>query len=101
MRAERHKTVLPAGTNAKHIADLVDLHVDEAELAKAVGQPHAACGLAKRRRGYARSLQLPQRKLRFLRAEAFESGAHMRRAGEPRHFFLQRGIRIGSCHLRD
>ena len=98
MRAERHEATAVAGTHAEHVADLIHLHVVEPELAKTVGQPRAARRLAEWRRGNLRRLHLPQRKLRFLGAEAVECRAHFRRAGEPRHFLLHRGIQIGICH---
>jgi len=92
-----NKTTGVSRTNAEHVADLVGVHVREAEVAKPVGEPRAACRFCKRRRGHACRLHLPERKLRLLRAEPVKCGAHLWRRGEVRYFLLQRRIRIGRC----
>src|SRR5580658_7001221 len=99
--AEGDKAPAVAGANAKNIADFVDLNINEAELAKTIGEPRAAGGFSEGGRGDARGLHLPERELRFLGPEALEGGAHFQRASESRYFFLQRGIRIRGCHLRN
>ncbi len=99
MSAQRHEAAAVAGTNAEHVAHFIDVHIDKPEFAKAVGQPGAAGRLPERRRSNPSRLHLPQRELRFLGAKPVERSAHLRRAGEPRHFLLHWRIRIGSCHL--
>src|ERR1019366_3418265 len=69
------------------------------ELAETLRQPEAPCRFSERRRGHPRRLHLPLRKLRFLGPEAVECDAHFRQAGEPRHFFQHRGMRIRECLL--
>jgi len=101
MSAEGDETAAVARANAKNIADLIDLNIDEAELAETIGQPGGAGGFSKRGRSNPRRLHLPERKLRFLGAEALKRGSNLQRAGEPRHFFGQRGIRIRGRHLRN
>src|SRR5271166_1405802 len=103
MRAQRHEPVRISfsisGTNAKHIAHLIHLHIGQPDLAEAVGQPGAADRFSKRRRGNPSCFHLPAHKLRFLRTKTVESRAHNWRGGESRDFLLYGGIRIGSCRL--
>src|SRR5450755_599079 len=98
MSAERHEAAAYPGTHSKNIADLIDLNVGEPQFAKTVGEPSPARSFPKWRRGHARRLHLPERKLGFFRAEAVERGPHGRGASQARDFLLHRGIRIGNFH---
>src|ERR1035438_1445394 len=98
MSAERDKAASEPGTHAEDIADLINLHVGESQFAKTVGEPGPARSFAKRGRGQARRLHLPERKLGFSRAEAVERSPYRRRTSQSRDFLLHRGIRIGNFH---
>src|ERR1700756_1187294 len=80
--------------DAEDIADIVNTYIVQTELAKAFSQPCGTRSFSKRRRSNARHLELPVGELRLLRAKPVEGGAQLRRGGDPRNFFVHRGMGV-------
>src|SRR5882724_13047075 len=99
MSAERNVTIAVPRMHSKDVADFIGLHVVEANLAEAIGQPGGASPLAKRGSSDARHLHLIFGETGFLRSKPLVGRANLGQYGDACHFLLHRRINVGSRRL--
>ena len=84
-----------AGADADDVANAVNVHVAEAELAETRCQPLGARRLAKRGRGDARHLHLALQQVLLVRQEPGRGGFHRSQRRDARHLLRGGSLRRG------